>query len=95
MGIITLKHIIGNVTRKYIFMEPAFLSLVGYYDVAIMKHCSPASDILEDIGKSDPSSSRKSLENYKAIYRLLRDEFNKHIYTTLSVLVSMNTPIWE
>ena len=43
-----------------------------------MKHCSPASDILKDIGKPDLSSSRKSLENYQAIYRLLRDEFDKH-----------------
>lgn len=78
VGIVTLKYIINGIARRYIFKEPAFLSLVENYDVVIMKHCSPASDILEDVGKPDPSSPRKSLENYKAIYRLLRDEFDKH-----------------
>ena len=78
MGIATLKHRIYSIARNYILKEPTFLSLVENYDVVIMKHCSPASDILEDVGRPDPSSPRKSLENYKAIYRLLRAEFNKH-----------------
>ena len=58
--------------------EPRFADLVADYDVVILKHCYPASDILEDIGKADPASPRQSLENYKAIYRLLGDMFAKN-----------------
>lgn len=53
-------------------------ALAAAYDVVIMKHCYPASDIVEDTGKPDPSSERKSLENYKAIYRLLRSQFARY-----------------
>jgi len=61
-----------------VIKEPRFLKLVQDYDVVIMKHCYPASDVLEDTGRPDPSSPRQRLENYKAIYRLLRDKFDKH-----------------
>jgi len=76
--IVTLKNIISDIAHRYILQEPSLLKLVEYYDVVIIKHCSPASDVLEDIGKPDLSLSRKSLENYQAIYRLLRGEFDKH-----------------
>jgi hypothetical protein len=56
--------------------EPTFSELTSHYNVIIMKHCFPASDVLEDTGKVDPSSPRQSLENYKTIYRLLRDRFD-------------------
>ncbi|MCP4607481.1 MAG: hypothetical protein GY845_02020 [Planctomycetes bacterium] len=55
-----------------------FKDLVAKNDVIIMKHCYPSSDVLEDIGSPDPSSERKSIENYKTVYRLLRAEFEKH-----------------
>jgi hypothetical protein len=58
--------------------EAPLSDLVADYDVVIMKHCYTASDVLEDVGIPDPSSPRKSLENYKAVYRLLRNEFDKH-----------------
>lgn len=58
--------------------EPRFSDLVARYDVLIMKHCFPASDVLQDIREADPTSPRQSLENYKAIYRLLRNMFDKH-----------------
>jgi hypothetical protein len=70
---------IGTITRRLSEkQEPRFADLVAQYDVVIMKHCFPASDILEDIGKADPTSPRQSLENYQAIYRLLRDKFDKN-----------------
>lgn len=47
------------------------------YDVIMLKHCYPGADILEDIGAPDVSSSRKSLENYKLQYRVLRDKFQE------------------
>jgi hypothetical protein len=58
--------------------EPRFADLVANFNVVIMKHCFPASDILEDIGKADPASPRQSLENYRAIYRRLREKFDKN-----------------
>ena len=58
--------------------DDSLADLVKDYDVVIMKHCYPASDILEDTGDPDPSSSRQSIENYKAVYRLLRDEFDNN-----------------
>ncbi len=70
--------------------------LVRDHDVVIMKHCFPSSNIQDDIGSPDPSSNRKSLENYKVIYRLLRNEFDKYpdtmfIVWTLPPLHSMAT----
>ena len=66
--------------------EDASLSdLVAKYDVIVMKHCYPASDVVEDEGKPNPLSSRQSLENYKAIYAALRAEFDKYPDTTFIV----------
>lgn len=71
------RQSVGIVTRMFgVKQEPQFADLVTDHDVIIMKHCFPASDVLEDTGKADPSSPRQSLENYKAIYRLLRDKFD-------------------
>jgi len=56
--------------------EQTLTELTQEYDVIIMKHCYPASAVLPDTGNADPSSSRQSLENYKAVYRLLRDRFD-------------------
>jgi hypothetical protein len=58
--------------------EIKFSELVQDYNVVIMKHCYPASDVLDDIGLIDPSLTRQSLENYKAIYRLLRNKFDQN-----------------
>ncbi len=70
---------IGIVTRRLgLRQEARFSDLVADYDVVIMKHCFPASDVLEDIGRLDSSSPRQSLENYRAIYRLLRDKFDEN-----------------
>jgi hypothetical protein len=53
-------------------------ALAAHYDVIIMKHCYPASDILADTGRPDPASPRQSQENYRAVYRLLRDKLAGH-----------------
>lgn len=55
-----------------------FNNLIQNYDVIIMKHCYPASDVNPDLSSPNPGSSYQSLENYKAFYRLLRDEFDQH-----------------
>ncbi len=53
-------------------------SLTATYDVIIWKHCYPASDVYENTGSPDPSSSYQSIENYKAIYRLLRTKMDSY-----------------
>ncbi len=65
--------------------EPPFFKLVQDFDVVIMKHCYPASDVIEDAGRPDPSSPSQSSENYKAIYRLLREKFDQYPDTLLIV----------
>ncbi len=52
--------------------------LADDYGVVIMKHCYPSSNILRDTGNTDPTSERRSIENYKSVYRSLRAEFNKY-----------------
>jgi hypothetical protein len=71
-------RIVGQLLSNIVTREAKFSQLVKDYDVLVMKHCFPSSDILEDIGKADPYSSRQSIENYKTIYRLLRVEFSKN-----------------
>ncbi len=51
-------------------------SLVSFYDVIIWKHCFPASDVFENTGSPDPASSYQSIENYKAVYRLIRNRMD-------------------
>jgi hypothetical protein len=75
-GLVRLVRIIipGFATKE----ERQLAELIAEYDVVIMKHCFPASDVLEDMGKADPSSPRQSPENYRAIYRLLRSVFDQN-----------------
>jgi hypothetical protein len=69
----------GTIARRFMTKrEPRFTDLVAAYDVIVMKHCYPASDILEDTGKADPASPRQSLENYQTIYRQLRDKIDEN-----------------
>ncbi len=58
--------------------DKSFTELVEEYDVIIMKHCYPASNVKADTGNPDPASERKSTENYKAVYRLLRAKFDEY-----------------
>ncbi len=53
-------------------------NMAAAYDVIIFKHCFPGAAILPDTGTPDVTSSRKSLENYKAQYRALRGEMDRY-----------------
>jgi len=53
-------------------------TLTQSYNTIIFKQCYPGADVLADTGTPDITSSRKSLENYKAQYRALRREFDKY-----------------
>jgi hypothetical protein len=73
-----MQQSIDTITRRLgVKREARYSDLVANYGVVVMKHCFPSSDILEDTGKAEPASPRQSLENYQAIYRLLRDKFDK------------------
>jgi len=60
-------------------------TLASEFDVVIFKHCFPGAGVQPDTGEPDISSSRKSLENYKAQYRALRDELDKYPETTFII----------
>lgn len=72
-----LRQIAGS-ALNYFRKEPTFQDLVKNYNVIIMKHCSPASDVLEDEGEPNLSSEHQSVENYKAIYQHLGKLFGQH-----------------
>lgn len=63
---------------NYFYWDPSFRNIVNKYDVIILKHCSPASDILEDIGEANPLSEHQSLANYKKIYQHIGRLFTEH-----------------
>lgn len=46
--------------------------------VVVVKHCYPASALVEDDGKVDPSQDIRTLANYQAYYRALRDRLRQH-----------------
>ena len=60
-------------------------NLADEYDVIIFKHCFPGAAVQPDIGTPDVTSARKSLENYKAQYRALRDEMDQYPDTTFII----------
>ena len=68
----------ASILRNYFYQDPSFQNLVKKYDVIILKHCSPASDIVEDVGAADPLSEQQSVENYVAIYQHLGKLFAEH-----------------
>lgn len=54
--------------------EPTLEMLTRDYDVIVFKHCFPVSDILEDTGSPDITSSEKRLENYRCQYDALKEK---------------------
>ncbi|MHB9029183.1 MAG: FlgD immunoglobulin-like domain containing protein [Candidatus Latescibacterota bacterium] len=58
------------------FAPARLQELAAKYNVVIWKHCYPGSAVLDDTGKPDINSSRKSIENYKLQYRALRDRMD-------------------
>jgi hypothetical protein len=76
--------------------EPTLEILTKKYQVIVLKHCFPVSDILEDTGKPDINSPDKRIENYTLQYLALRDKMHqfpqvKFIVWTGSALVKALT----
>ena len=60
--------------------EPTLEMLTPQYDVIVLKHCFPVSNIEADAGAADVASDAKRLENYKLQYGALKKklrEFSK------------------
>jgi hypothetical protein len=60
-------------------------TLAEKYDIIIIKHCYPGAGIEADKGAPDVSSKSKTLENYKAQYRALRQKFAEYPNTKFIV----------
>jgi hypothetical protein len=65
--------------------EPTLEIITEKYDVVILKHCFPVSDIEEDSGEPDITSYVKSLENYKLQYEALKEKMQQFSNTNFVV----------
>ncbi len=87
---------VKNAGNETFMDEPTLEMLTKQYDVIIIKHCYPGSNILEDTGDTKINSERKSLENYKLQYDALKDKMRefpetKYIVWTIPALVKNKT----
>ncbi len=57
--------------------EPTLEMLTKEYGLIIWKHCFPVSSIVEDTGKPDINSDKKTLENYKLQYNALKSKMHE------------------
>lgn len=67
---------IKNAGEKPFKEEPTLEMLTTYYDVIILKHCSPVSNIQPDNKIADIDSDYKSIANYKLQYMKLKEKLN-------------------
>jgi hypothetical protein len=87
---------VKNAGDRLFMDEPTLEILTRQYDLIVFKHCFPGSNILEDTGKPDINSERKSLENYRLQYNALKEkmkEFSdtKFVVWTVPALLEAKT----
>jgi len=70
--------------------EPSLEMLTADYDVIILKHCFPVSDILDDTGSPSVTSDEKRLENYKMQYDALKVKM--HLFPDTKFIVWTAAP---
>jgi len=68
---------VKNGDKPYYMDEPTLMFLTTKYDVIVLKHCFPVSK-LGSGGEVIIDSDEKTIENYKAQYNALYDEFIKY-----------------
>ena len=76
--------------------EPTLEMITRIYDIIILKHCFPVSDIEDDINRPDIESDEKRIENYKLQYEALKNKMhqypdNKFIIWTGAARVKLST----
>ena len=65
--------------------QPTLEMLSEDYDVIVMKHCFPVSQIEFDYGEANVNSSDKTLENYKLQYEALKTKMREFADTKFIV----------
>ena len=68
---------IKHAGQKPYKQEPTLEILTKQYNVIVFKHCFPVSEIEDDTGKGDVSSSEKRIENYKLQYQALKKKMRQ------------------
>lgn len=68
---------VKNGNHKQYKNEPTLKLLTSLWDVIIIKHCYPVSNIIED-DDQNINSSKKTLENYKLQYEALKQKFHEY-----------------
>jgi len=88
---------VKNAGDKPFMEEPTLEILTKQYDLIVLKHCFPGSNILKDTGKPDINSERKSLENYMLQYNALKKKMKEFpdtkfvVWTIPALLKTMTT----
>jgi len=68
---------VNNAGNEPYIEEPTLEILTQTYDVIVWKHCFPVSNLLEDTGTPDITSSDKRIENYKLQYEALKTKMHE------------------
>jgi len=68
---------VKNAGEKPFMDEPTLEILTKDYQVIVLKHCFPGSNIKSDPDSTNINSERKTLANYKLQYLALRDKFHE------------------
>lgn len=78
--------------------EPTLEMLTQQYDLIIFKHCFPVGNIVADADSADIGSSDKTLSNYKAQYRAIKEKLLQFpenrflLWTPAALTEAMTTP---
>lgn len=67
---------VKNAGEEPYMKEPTLEILTKKYQIIILKHCFPVSNIKADQDSADINSYYKSISNYKLQYSALRDKFH-------------------
>lgn len=68
---------VKNEGERPFMEEPTLEILTKEFQVIILKHCFPVSNILADQDSADINSDLKTISNYKLQYSALRDKFHQ------------------
>ncbi|MBN2582045.1 MAG: hypothetical protein JXL80_03185 [Planctomycetes bacterium] len=68
---------VRNAGDKPFKQEPTLEMLSKKYDLVVLKHCFPVSNIDADTGEADVASSDKRLENYRLQYDALKKKMHE------------------
>ena len=68
---------VKNAGDRPFIEEPTLEMLTKDYDIIILKHCFPVSNIIAEETSPDINSELRTLSNYKLQYQALKDKFHE------------------